>query len=200
MNLIKYYLPVVLFFFGATVHAQSKTKQEKGFFNITNVAELQLQRSIDSTAIDNGKAFMKSGFEANTITGFFLNSHLSIGLGVGIQLVNYERSYNAGYGTGPKVNLGGPDIFLLPIFADFRFYPTNFQNNAMLILNVGYAPVLKSAESGNYLNGGPLVKLGAGYKIHLGYTVSLLPSLNLRAQRFGENTAVGIGAGIGLMF
>ncbi len=72
----------------------------------------------------------------------------------------------------------------------------------MFILDVGYAPLLsiKNDFDKMYLDGGALIKLGAAYRIPLSETISLLPSLNFNAQRFGENTSIGANAGLGFMF
>lgn len=187
--------------FSATfIQAQIKTKQERGYFNITNIAQVQYLRSIDSSVVDKGMAVVKGGFEAHTINGYFLNPNMSLGLGIGIQLANIKRSYEPGYGTGPDVNIG-PDMMLLPIFADFRYYPKNSLNSPMFILDVGYAPLLKGTLTAkNDLNGGALVQLGAGYKFYLADFLSFVPSLNFRAQRFGENTVFGGSVGVGFRF
>lgn len=182
------------------LHAQVKTKQEKGYFNITNFAEIQYLRSIDSSAVDHGMAVAKGGFGAHTINGYFLNPHMSIGLGVGIQIAKIERTYEPGYGTVPDSDIG-PDMMLLPVFADFRYYPRNTRNSPMFLINVGYAPLLNGTHTAKKdMNGGPLVKLGGGYKIHLGNSVSFLPALTCHAQRFGENTVVGAALSLGFMF
>jgi len=181
-------------------NAQLKTKQEKGFFNITNVAEVQYLRSIDSSSVENGMAFVKGGFEAHTITGYFLNPNLSLGLGVGIQHSKTERSYEPNEESAPSVD-NGRSMLLLPVFADFRYYPKNSINSPIFILNVGYAPLLKGTNTAEKdLNGGPLVKLGGGYKIYLNNSVSFVPAIYCRAQRFGENTVVGAALSLGLMF
>lgn len=124
------------------VQAQIKTKQERGFFNITNVAELQYLRSIDSSVVDNGMAVVKGGFEAHTINGFFVNPRVSLGLGAGIQLATINTTYHSGYGSGPDISIG-PDMTLLPVFADIRYYPKNARNTPMFILDAGYGILLK---------------------------------------------------------
>ncbi len=72
----------------------------------------------------------------------------------------------------------------------------------MLILDVGYAPLLniKNDFDKMYLDGGALVKLGAAYRIPVSETISFLPSVNFNAQRFGENTSIGGNIGLGFMF
>ncbi len=182
------------------LQAQVKTKQERGFFNITNPAEIQYLRSIDSSIVENGLAVVKGGFEAHTINGYFVNPNMSVGLGAGIQIAKVERSYDPGFGTGPSMEIG-PDMLLLPVFADFRYYPRNTRNAPMFIINVGYAPLLNGTQTAKTdLNGGALVKVGGGYKIHLGNTVSFLPAFSCRAQRYGENTVVGAVLSLGFMF
>lgn len=187
--------------------AQIKTKQEKGFFNITNIAEPQYLQSVDSSNLDHGIAYIKNlGISFSTINGVFLNSGLSIGLGLGLQFTKYNVDESGMLDedfTPPEDYYTKSHVMtLLPIFADFRYYPSNYRNNMMLLINVGYAPLLNIGEDMDreQLNGGPFVKLGAGYKLELSSSISLLPSLNLNAQRFGDNTAVGGSVGLGLMF
>lgn len=182
------------------LQAQIITRQERGFFNITTPVEIQYLRSIDSSIVENGLAVVKAGFEAHTINGYFINPNMSVGLGLGIQIAKLERSYDPGFGMGPSIEIG-PDMLLLPVFADFRYYPRNTRNAPMFIINVGYAPLLNGTHTAKTdLNGGALVKVGGGYKIHLGNAVSFLPALSCRAQRYGENTVVGAALSLGLMF
>ncbi|MBO9619668.1 MAG: hypothetical protein J7539_11600 [Niabella sp.] len=181
--------------------AQFKTKQEKGYFNITNPVEIQIMSSLDSVAMKNGMARIKSGFEVNTINGYFINPSFSVGLGVGLQFSNYSFYPNPGVTSG-YIKKSGPGIVLLPLFADFRYYPKNAISAPMFILDAGYAPVLKMANKDDqqYLNGGALFKIGAGYKFYLSDFLSFVPSLNFKAQLFGNHTAVGGVLGLGLLF
>lgn len=188
------------------LHAQIRTKQEKGFFNITNLVELQYLQSIDSSALTDGLAYVKSwGCSFSTINGVFLNPNLSIGLGIGLQLSKY-KAFATSTTTDSALATGYFDknhnISLFPIFADFRYYPTNHRNDIMILLDVGYAPLLKmdyNADKQN-LSGGAFIKLGAGYKMEISKTISFTPTLNFNAQRYGDNTVLGGGIALGLMF
>lgn len=195
-----------LLFCSQLLFAQLRAKEGKGYFNITNVAELQYLQSIDSSAMKFASGYIKTiGFSANTINGIFLNPNLSLGLGIGIQITGYKArpsSFTPDSSFSPGYFENKHSMSLLPIFADFRFYPGGTAKNLLFILDVGYAPLLKikydyDKES---LDGGALVKLGAAYRIPLGSTVSFLPSLNFNAQRFGDNTALGANVALGLMF
>ena len=186
--------------------AQLRAKEGKGYFNITNIAEPQYLQSIDSSNLQFGAAYVKTaGFSLSTINGYFLNSSLSVGLGVGLQFTGYkarptsftpDSTFPSGYFEDRH------SMTLLPVFADFRYYPNGSQNSLTLILDVGYAPLLKIKNEFDKasLNGGALVKLGAAYRVPLSSTVSFLPSLNFNAQRFGDNTALGANVGLGFMF
>ncbi|HOZ85597.1 MAG TPA: hypothetical protein PK191_08915 [Niabella sp.] len=199
-------LVLTLLVFTTISEAQIKTKQEKGYFNITNIAEPYYLQSIDSSSVTNGLAYVKSfGVAFSTINGLFLNPSLSIGLGIGYQ----GSRYNAFLGANTPDSLKTSSYFdkkhslsVLPIFADFRYYPKNHRNDIVLILDVGYAPVIKIGNviDKAFLDGGPFIKLGAGYKIEMSESVSFLPTINFNAQRFGDNTAIGGNVGIGLMF
>lgn len=199
-------LSSLLLFCTHLLHAQIRTKQEKGFFNVTNLAELQYLQSIDSSALTDGLSYVKSfGCSFSTINGIFLNPNLSIGLGLGVQLSRY-KAFAIATTTDSALATGYFDkshsLTLLPVFADFRYYPSNHRNDMMLLLDVGYAPLLKinyKADKSN-LNGGPFIKLGAGYKMEISEFVSFTPTLNFTAQRFADNTVVGAGIALGLMF
>lgn len=176
-----------------------KTKQEKGYFNVTNIAEPQLMYSIDSVMLENGTARFRPGFEVSTVNGLFINNSFSIGLGIGAQFSNYK--YYEKPGT-EKAKTKGPEIISLPIWADFRYYPQNTINGALFIINAGYAPSIKFSNESHkqFLDGGPFVKIGAGYKFYISNLISFVPSLNFRAQRFDSHTVVGGTLGLGLMF
>lgn len=206
MNIFKPLLITCLLFCSQIVSAQLRAKEGKGYFNITNIAEPQYLQSVDSSELAFGNAYIKTvGFSASTINGVFLNPNLSIGLGVGIQFTRYKAHRNA---TTPDSTFApgyfgdGHSLTSLPIFADFRYYPNGTRNSLMLILDVGYAPLLniKNDFDKMYLDGGALVKLGAAYRIPVSETISFLPSVNFNAQRFGENTSIGGNIGLGFMF
>ncbi|WP_346237142.1 hypothetical protein ABDK00_012080 [Niabella insulamsoli] len=205
---ITYFITLLVAFLisAVAVKGQIRAKDGKGYFNITNVAEIRYLQSIDSSSLPYGNAYIKSlGYSFNTINGVFLNPALSIGLGVGLQFNSYQArpasvtpdsSFAEGYFEDRH------SMTLLPIFADFRFYPNGSRNSLMLILDVGYAPLLKIKNDFDKpnLNGGALVRLGAAYRVPISETLSFLPSLNLNAQRFGDNTSVGGHVGLGFMF
>ncbi|MCH5597316.1 hypothetical protein [Niabella ginsengisoli] len=206
MKINKLALICCLLICSQSLFAQLRAKEGRGYFNITNIAEPQYLQSLDSTNLTYASGYVKKfGYSLSTINGVFLNSYLSVGLGVGLQFTSYKASQTSftpdstfaeGYFSDNH------NMTLLPIFADFRYYPNGTRNNLMFILDVGYAPLLKIANDFDRvnLNGGALVKLGAAYRVPLNETISFLPSLNLNAQRFGENTSLGANVGIGFMF
>lgn len=178
-----------------------KTKQEKGYFNITTPAELQVVWSIDSAMQEDGNARFKAGFELNTINGYFVNPQFSLGLGIGLQFSHYK--YNPATGIPEQDTLTrGARVTTLPIFADFRYYPRNSISGTMFIVDAGYAPSLNASHAAHrpFLNGGALLKLGVAYKFYLSDFVTFIPSLNFKAQQYGEHTVAGGVLGLGLMF
>lgn len=197
----------IIFFAGCNIalNAQIKTKQEKGFFNITNIPEFQFIRAIDSTQVTSGNVVLSKSFEINTINGMFLNPNFSIGLGLGVQFAGLKHvpapGYSGAEGGLAELNIA-PDLLLMPVFADFRYYFKNSLNGPMIIVDAGYALLLREGSpfSREHFNGGPLIKIGGGYKIHLGDFTSLVPSLNFKAQRFGDNTTLGATVGLGFIF
>lgn len=178
---------------------QLKTKQENGYFNITDPAEIQIVQSIDSAMLASGNARFKPGFEFHTINGFFVNPSFSLGLGIGLQFSNYKY-YPAT--ADEAVKTSGAEITSLPIFADFRYYPRNSISGTLFIIDAGYAPTLSVRNETHkpFLGGGAFMKLGAAYKFYLSEFISFVPSLNFKAQRYGEHTVVGGVLGIGFMF
>lgn len=184
-----------------TAFAQFRTKQEKGYFNITTPIEIQIMSSIDSAALANGAARMKSGFEVNTINGYFINPSFSIGLGIGVQFSNYKYYPYPGH-ENDYIKKNGPEIVSLPLFADFRYYPRDAVSAPLFIIDAGYAPVLniRNKEDRQFLDGGALFKIGAGYKFYVSELFSFVPSINFKAQRYGNHTAVGGVVSLGLLF
>ena len=206
MKIDKRFLLGLLIFMSSIASAQLRAKEGRGFFNVTNFAEPQYLQSLDSSNLDYAAGHIKTfGFSASTINGVFLNSNLSMGLGVGIQFAGYkayQTSFTPDSTFAPGYFTDKHNMTLLPIFADFRFYPRGVSRNLMFILDVGYAPLLKIKNDFDKagLDGGALLKLGAAYRVPLSKTISFVPSLNFNAQRFGNNTALGANAGLGLMF
>lgn len=211
---IIYTIVLSFLFWNTAVNAQIITKQEKGYFNITTLAEPQYLQSIDSSDLNNGyRAYVKTmGISFSTINGYFPNPNLSMGLGVGVQFSRYKSFFvipptllentKAAVVDNMTDAQTKQSIVLFPIFADFRYYPSDYRNDLMFILDAGYAPVIKiknKLDKPN-LNGGPLIKLGAGYKIELSESISFVPTINFNAQRFGDNTILGASLGLGLMF
>ncbi|ANH83982.1 hypothetical protein A8C56_15480 [Niabella ginsenosidivorans] len=184
-----------------TAFAQYNTKQEKGYFNITTPVEIQVMSSIDSTMLANGTARMKSGFEVNTINGYFINPSFSIGLGIGVQFSNYKYYPYPGH-ENDNIKKSGPGIVSLPLFADFRYYPRDAVSTPLFIIDAGYAPVLstRNKDDRQFLDGGALFKIGAGYKLYISDLFSFVPSINFKAQLYGNHTAVGGVLSLGLLF
>lgn len=187
------------------LYSQVRVKEGKGYFNITNIAEPQYLQSIDSSNLQYASAYIKKvGFAANTINGVFLNPNLSVGLGVGIQFTGY-KAYTTSFtpdSTFEKGYFGDThSITSLPVFADIRYYPKGSDKSLLFILDVGYAPLLKIKNKFDKmgLEGGALVKLGVGYRVPMGESISFLPALNFNAQRFGDNTTLGVSMSLGLV-
>ncbi|MBO9594399.1 MAG: hypothetical protein J7599_15955 [Niabella sp.] len=194
-------LPLLLAVTVVTQGQFLKTKQEKGYFNITTPAELQVMWSIDSAMLNEGNARFKAGFEMHTINGYFVNPQFSIGLGVGLQFSHYKY-YPSAAVSDDTLQSHGARITSLPIFADFRYYPRNSISGTMFLVDAGYAPALQTSNKDHkpFFNGGPFIKLGAAYKFYLTDLFSIVPSLNFKAQRYGDHTVAGGTLGLGLMF
>ncbi len=208
MKIVRPAILLCLLINNCVLYAQFSIKRGKGYFNITNIAEPRYLQTVDSSSLQYAKAYIKGTyFGISTINGLFLNPSISVGIGIGLQWGHY-RTYATSFtpkdasvfpmGYFDKIH----KMVSLPIFGDFRFYPGNTVKKWALLLNVGYAPIVRIEHEMDKpgLNGGALLKLGAAYRLSMGGAVSFLPSVNFNAQRFGDNTTVGANVGLGFMF
>ncbi len=91
---------------------------------------------------------------ARTINGVFLNPHLSLGIGLGLE--NHNTTWDVNYST-------------LLYFLDTRLYLSKIKPNSLFIFfDIGFTSVL-----GDHGLPSNLLSTGAGYKFRLGKALML---------------------------
>ncbi len=132
LKLIVYSFTFFLFAITTTTKAQD-FKKNRGFFNTTSFGYLWGK---EANQIEVNKKV--TGTSIETVTGFFVNPHLSLGVGVGINAyTNYET---------------------FPVFFDARGYLKDKKNTAFAFLQLGESVDALPVEEGLFMG------LGIGYK------------------------------------
>jgi len=176
----------------AVCHAQQITKQEKGYFNVT---ELGYQFGNNSLKIGNssgGYGTYVNGTHAlslRTVNGIFITNKVSLGLGLGIE--NYSR------------NNGGINSNLFQLFGDVRYY---FKNDVKTLFAYGQAgPSLKISDE---FEKGSMYNVGIGYKFPVAERTMMNASFGLTDQYVKyddesvllQNRYYGAAFKVGVMF
>lgn len=147
--------------------AQTITKQEKGYFNLTeftvftgnNLYEFQVKPNSYSSVSDGAYAF-----SLRNINGYFLTNKISVGLGLGLE--NYTHSDNY---------FENNNLFL--IFLDARYY---FKNSANTFF--AYGDIGSSVKIADNIDKGPMYNLGIGYKFKIAEKMALTAGLGYADQ------------------
>ena len=154
-----------------SINAQEITKQEKGYFNLTEVGYfsgnqlLKLKNGLGASVLP----YDAYGLSLRTINGVFVNNHLSLGVGLGID--NYSLV---------KTNFNFDNTFLL--FADVRYYLKNVKNTFFAYTDFG-----SSLAVNNYFEQGLMFGAGAGYKFMIAKRTALNASLGYNEQYVNLN-------------
>lgn len=142
---------ILIFCFTCSIYAQEARQKDiyknKGFFNITKythyrVNSAKLEVVTPSLVVEmsvKGDNSYANSFQ--TINGYFINPHLSVGIGVGLE--NFIR----------------PDLKTLPIFLDVRYYLGEEYNSFYAFGDIGF--LYKPDDS---FEKGCMMGLGFGYK------------------------------------
>jgi hypothetical protein len=153
-----------------TLIAQQVTKQERGYFNIT---ELGFFITSNVTKSLSGTDKIKSNAHAlslRNINGFFLNNNLSVGLGVGLDGYTFNQD---------RYHLD--NTFL--VFGDFRYYLKNESNTFFLYGDIGTSMAIDdNVEKGLIYNA------GAGYKLMPTKRIGLIGSIGYNRQNINNNS------------
>ncbi len=152
-NMMKKILVISLI--SLSIFAQNQDKKDpfknKGFFNITKfthylVNSANLDYFDPNVGIEriNVKTSESNGNGLQTINGFFLNPHFSVGVGIGLERFN------------------SPNANTFPLFVDARYYLEDDYNSFYGFANAG--GLLKIDNS---FNSGMLIGAGIGYKFFI---------------------------------
>ncbi|MFA6276086.1 MAG: hypothetical protein WC622_05010 [Pedobacter sp.] len=160
-------LVIAILFFTNTLYAQNdnsqeKTKQEKGYFNITELGyyagNSNIRRANDGTS---SSVDIKS---LRTINGLFLTQKFSLGIGIGVDGVKIKD-----YGFFNTVNA----------FADVRYYLKDDEDGYFFYMDLGSAIKISSDTQK-----GLLLNLGVGHKFMLSDNFIIVPSIGYNQQDF----------------
>ena len=143
--------------------AQKITKQEKGYFNLTELG-YHAAGSIVKETIFGGNEDPSNpgwGISVKNINGIFVNNNLSLGIGIGLDSYGFKNGNSDAY----------PGFTTLPIFGDLRYYLKNKANTFFAYGDLGSSVAISDGFSR-----GLLYNIGIGYKFkvipHLGMTAS----------------------------
>lgn len=187
---------VVLFFTHTSIYSQvSDPLKNKRFFNITKLSYIDVknatfdefipQKGNTSTNINTNDAIC---YSLQTISGYFLNPHLSVGIGIGLD--GYHK----------------PDFNTMPLFLDIRGYFVDNRNTAFAFLDIGTL-----LDAGPLYRKGTMAEIGIGYKFFASSKIAMIASINgsfkgLSLTNEGYRTADwtvvlrGIGVSVGFIF
>jgi len=150
------------YLFAQQASGELKTKQEKGYFNIT---EFGFFTGNSSIRIENrGTGSTVNIYSLRTINGIFLDRQFSLGIGIGLDGVDIKK-----YGFHNTFNA----------FADLRYYFKANEDGFFVYTDVGSA--IKIADN---FEKGLLLNLGIGRKISLSDTFMIVPSIGYNQQDF----------------
>ncbi len=103
-----------------------------------------------------------AGNELALITGYYVNSRVGVGLGVG----------SSGY-----VN---PTFTTFPVYADLQYFFKESRRSPFVFADAGYSFI-----SDKHTDGGFLFNAGAGYALRMGRKSTVNPEIGFRHQGYG---------------
>lgn len=146
--------------------AQEINKQERGYFNITEIGYFNGKNTLSLSGAINPTVFTNSTYALSirNINGVFLNPKFSIGLGLGLD--GYTFSNN---------NAKFTNTFL--VFADTRYYLKDQKRTFFLYGDFGLSvPIDDNIAKGRMINA------GVGYKLMLAKRSAITASIGLVEQ------------------
>lgn len=181
-------ITVAILFVFNIAQAQESTKKAKGFFNITEVGffyggndrRVQIGPKAFQSTFDEAKVY-----SLRNISGWFLNQHLSFGLGVGADGIQIKPS--------PFYN-----TFLL--FVDGRYYFNEEDESFFTYSDIGSAVAIdQSFQKGLMWN------IGGGYKFMVAEKTVITASLGYNEQYIKTTTTdkqriPSVAFKVGIMF
>ncbi|MEJ2883483.1 hypothetical protein [Pedobacter sp. GR22-6] len=157
---------ICLLLFAVIAKAQEITKQEQGYFNLTELGFFTGQQ-VQKLEPQFGEAVYRTNkyaFSLRNINGWFVSKQFSIGAGVGLD----------GY-HNPKNTFDYNNTFLL--FADARYY---FKYAASTFF--AYGDLGSSIAIDSDFEKGLMFNLGLGYKLKLARRTGFVTSLGYNQQ------------------
>lgn len=174
MNLLnRFTLFVFLLFKSQQLFSQSDTilnKQEKGYFNLTEGGYyygLNDRRTQIGPNSFRSTAATVNAISLRNINGFFVNNHLSLGVGVGLD--GFQIKDGDFYNT-------------FQVFGDVRYYFKNAENTWYAYGNLGRAMVIDDGFEKGLSGGG-----GIGVKFMISYKTVTTLSFGYNEQEIKTN-------------
>lgn len=202
----KYSCFIIIWLLSISSFAQNNNHNKYGYFNLSEIgfsygsgnkeyefSPKQFVSSINTATV----------FSIRNVNGFYINPHLSIGVGLGYERISIKE------GKTTMINNDGlqetviiPSQFYntLPLFADLRYYFTKSSNSWFVYGDVG-----SSIEISNKFNKGFYWGTGVGYKfsvtefyalnVNLGFNEQYITNSDTNKERIPR-----LGLRIGLIF
>lgn len=170
------------------VQAQEITKQEKGYFNLTEFGVFTGKNKITASSggVEISLTQNSNTFSLRNINGWFVTNQISIGAGVGLDGYHYKG--------------GGYNNTLL-VFADARYYLKDAKNTFFVYGDLGSS----LAVSDNF-ESGLMYNAGAGYKFKVAKRTAMNASLGYIRQNINTsddvvtNNISSLAIKVGLLF
>ena len=141
---------------------KKRTKQEKGYFNVTEIGGFFGNTKVSYLDIrDTSPVNVRS---LRTINGLFINPKLSLGIGIGLDGI--ETKY---YGFHNTFNIS----------ADARYYLKTANDGIFFYGNIG-----PSIEIDDNFVKGLMANVGVGHKLTIGSSFVIVPSIGYYQQHF----------------
>lgn len=170
MKCLSLFILILMLSYG-TLHAQEITKQEKGYFNLTELGYFFSSNQTNMPMI-GGSARQKYGAYAlslRNINGLFITNNLSLGVGVGLDGYTFKMSESIYDNT-----------FLL--FGDVRYYLKNERNTFF-----GYGDLGSSVAIDDNIANGLFFDLGLGYKFKISNRTGMSVSMGYNRQNINHD-------------
>ncbi|MFW0716227.1 hypothetical protein [Pedobacter sp. N23S346] len=173
------------------LYAQTITKQEKGYFNLTELGYTVGNHTYDIQVSPNrydGGTTGAYSLSLRNINGVFFTNKISVGAGVGLE--NYTDNDN--YFTNNN---------FFQLFLDVRYYFKNDNNTFFAYGDAGTG--LKIDDN---FSKGQMFNLGGGYKFKVGSKMAMLGSLGYSDQSIKDEPSItrnryyGLAVKVGLLF
>lgn len=150
-----------------SVFSQTITKQEKGYFNLTEIGGFAGNNTYEFETGPNSFKEVKDGayaFGVRNINGYFITNKISVGLGLSLE--NYTRS---------ESTYDNNNLFLL--FFDARYYFNDDENTFF-----AYGDIGSGVKIANNFDKGPMYNLGLGYKFKVTEKTALTAGIGYADQ------------------